>query len=220
MTPRHPGKRLCVIGAGGFARQILAIFETVQPSSEVVFLDNRPDRERQLGPYPILDVAALTADDEFVVAVSGAEQRRNLSADALAVGASARSLVAASARVSRWAEIAEGAIICDFAVIEPSARIGRHFHANVGAFVAHDCRIADFVTFAPHALCNGNVEIGEAAYIGAGAVIRQGRPGEPLRIGAGAVIGMGAVVTRDVAPGAVVVGNPARAHVTNVAPDR
>ena len=33
---------------------------------------------------------------------------------------------------------------------------------------------------------------------------------KPLVIGAGALVGMGAVVTRDVAPGAVVVGNPAR----------
>jgi UDP-2-acetamido-3-amino-2,3-dideoxy-glucuronate N-acetyltransferase len=41
--------------------------------------------------------------------------------------------------------------------------------------------------------------------IGSGAVILGG-----LRIGTGAMIGAGAVVTRDVIPGAVVAGNPAR----------
>jgi len=41
--------------------------------------------------------------------------------------------------------------------------------------------------------------------IGSGATIMCG-----LRIGRGAVIGAGAVVTRDVAPGTTVVGNPAR----------
>lgn len=70
--------------------------------------------------------------------------------------------------------------------------------------------IGDCVTFAPRVSCNGNVVIGDGAYIGTGAVIKQGTPDRPLRIGAGAVVGMGAVVTRDVAPGMTVVGNPAR----------
>jgi acetyltransferase-like isoleucine patch superfamily enzyme len=84
-------------------------------------------------------------------------------------------------------------------------------HANIYSYVAHDCRIGDFVTFAPRACCNGNVVIEDHAYIGTGAVIRQGRPGRSLVIGRGVVVvGMGAVVTRDVPPGVTVVGNPAR----------
>jgi len=43
------------------------------------------------------------------------------------------------------------------------------------------------------------------ASLGSGAVILGG-----IRIGAGAVVGAGAIVTRDVAPDAVVAGNPAR----------
>jgi UDP-2-acetamido-3-amino-2,3-dideoxy-glucuronate N-acetyltransferase len=45
----------------------------------------------------------------------------------------------------------------------------------------------------------------QGASIGSGAVILAG-----VTIGAGALVGAGAVVTRDVSPGAVVVGNPAR----------
>jgi UDP-2-acetamido-3-amino-2,3-dideoxy-glucuronate N-acetyltransferase len=45
------------------------------------------------------------------------------------------------------------------------------------------------------------------AAIGSGAVVLGG-----VRVGAGALIGAGAVVTRDVAPGAVVRGSPARAR--------
>jgi UDP-2-acetamido-3-amino-2,3-dideoxy-glucuronate N-acetyltransferase len=47
------------------------------------------------------------------------------------------------------------------------------------------------------------------ASIGSGAVILGG-----VEIGEHAVVGAGAVVTRDVAPGAVVVGSPARARTT------
>ena len=106
--------------------------------------------------------------------------------------------------------IGEGAILCPFVTLTSNIRIGRHFHANLYSYVEHDCVIGDFVTFAPGVKCNGNVHIEDHAYIGAGAIIKQGVPGNPLVIGKGAVIGMGAVVTRSVLPGATVVGNPAR----------
>ena len=101
-------------------------------------------------------------------------------------------------------------ILCGFATITSNATIGRHFHGNIYSYVAHDCVIGDFVTFAPGVKCNGNVHIEDHAYIGTGAVLRQGEPGKPLIIGAGAVVGMGAVVTRDVPPGVTVDGNPAK----------
>jgi maltose O-acetyltransferase len=49
------------------------------------------------------------------------------------------------------------------------------------------------------------VMIGRNAWIGGGAIILPG-----VRVGDDAIVGAGAVVTRDVAPGATVVGNPAR----------
>jgi UDP-2-acetamido-3-amino-2,3-dideoxy-glucuronate N-acetyltransferase len=48
--------------------------------------------------------------------------------------------------------------------------------------------------------------VGQRATIGSGATILGG-----VTIGEGALVGAGAVVTRDVAPGETVVGNPARA---------
>jgi acetyltransferase-like isoleucine patch superfamily enzyme len=59
--------------------------------------------------------------------------------------------------------------------------------------------------------CNGNVHIGDGAYIGTGAMFAQGASSEnPLVVGAGAVVGMGSVVTKSVPPRAVVYGNPAK----------
>lgn len=49
------------------------------------------------------------------------------------------------------------------------------------------------------------ISIGANVWIGGGAILLPG-----VRIGDDAVIGAGAVVTRDVAPGATVAGNPAR----------
>ena len=70
--------------------------------------------------------------------------------------------------------------------------------------------IGDYVTFAPRVSCNGNVVVEDYAYIGTGAVLKQGSKSKPLVIGKGATVGMGAVVTKDVPPNTVVVGNPAK----------
>jgi acetyltransferase-like isoleucine patch superfamily enzyme len=50
-----------------------------------------------------------------------------------------------------------------------------------------------------------DVVIDDDAWIGAQVVILPG-----VRIGRGAVVGAGSIVTKDVAPGALVAGNPAR----------
>jgi acetyltransferase-like isoleucine patch superfamily enzyme len=107
-------------------------------------------------------------------------------------------------------QIGPGAVLCPFVTLTSNIRIGQQFHANLYSYVEHDCVIGDFVTFAPGVQCNGNVVVEDHAYIGAGAMLRQGKPGEPLVIGRGALVGMGAVVTRSVTPGTTVVGNPAR----------
>ncbi|GLQ81463.1 hypothetical protein GCM10007881_49840 [Mesorhizobium huakuii] len=52
---------------------------------------------------------------------------------------------------------------------------------------------------------DGPTEIGNDVWIGLRAVIMPG-----IRIGDGAVVGAGSIVTKDVAPYAIVAGNPAR----------
>lgn len=148
-------------------------------------------------------------DDELVVALGSSPDRRAVVERF--TGKQFATVISNAARVSRFAKVGEGSVVCDFAVINSGAVVGRHFQANVYAQLSHDCLVGDFVTFAPHVSCNGWVEIGDEAYVGAGAVIRNGSASKRLKIGAGAVIGMGSIVTCDVAPGAVVVGNPAGA---------
>jgi acetyltransferase-like isoleucine patch superfamily enzyme len=70
--------------------------------------------------------------------------------------------------------------------------------------------IGDYVTFAPRVSCNGNVHVGNHAYIGTGAMIIQGTHESPLTIGEGAIVGMGSVVTKPVEPYTLVAGSPAR----------
>jgi sugar O-acyltransferase (sialic acid O-acetyltransferase NeuD family) len=204
-------RRFAIFGSGGFgrelirpAREMLARKEAGS-SIELVFVSENPGT----GILGIKELAleALGPEDEVVIAIGSSAARKSV---AERLQARLGTLRAPTAIIGPDVQIGEGAVFCDFTMVTASARIGRHFQCNIYSYVAHDCVIGDYVTFAPKVCCNGNVHIRDGAYIGTGAVLKQGTSAEPLTIGEGAIIGMGAVVTKNVAPGAVVVGNPAK----------
>jgi UDP-N-acetylglucosamine acyltransferase len=71
--------------------------------------------------------------------------------------------------------------------------------------IAHDCLVDDDVTIAPNTVFAGHVHALKGCNLGVGVVIHQFST-----IGAYAMVGMGAVVTKDIPPFALVTGNPAR----------
>lgn len=207
-----------VFGAGGFGRQVIELAARRltaegRGSSTLLFIDDRPSAPRIHG-WPVLDFDRFLrlpgGMRRVAIAISDSRIRASVAARLADHGIAPWTVYALESLVLGPVEIGEGAILSPFATVTVDVRIGRHFHGNLHSYVEHDSVVGDFVTFAPGAKCNGNVVIGDHAYIGAGAVIRQGRPGAPLVIGRSAVVGMGAVVTRDVPDGVVVVGNPAR----------
>lgn len=207
------GTLIGLFGSGGFGREVMPLLRLACPSGRIVFVDPG-DGAAPVNGHDVMGEETFFADPrawKFVnVAIGAGRLRARVLDRALAHGARPIAIVSPTASVFDGNDIGPAAIICHHAVITANARIGRGFHCNLGAYVAHDCVIGDFVTFAPGVKCNGNVEIGDYAYVGAGAVLRQGSPGRPLRIGHGATVGMGAIVVADVPDGATVAGNPAR----------
>lgn len=203
-----------VYGVGGHGRQTMPLVRaTCRPDAKLVFVDDRSTGSTVNG-HDVLTFAEFASDPAAAkhVAISPADWRvrMKLAARCADAGITLATVTASNVVILDAVSIADGAILSPFVTIGSNVSIGRCFHANISSYVEHDCVIGDFVTFAPGVKCNGNVHIHDYAYIGAGAIVRQGAPGRPLIIGEGAVVGMGAVVTRDVAPGATVVGNPAR----------
>lgn len=202
-----------VYGAGGCGRGIMPLLRAQlgKCAESLVFIDDHISQPVNGNPVWTWRrfLEEETGSRAVCIAIANSRVRERLyqlclQADVEVIGARATNVIEMDD-----VEVGPGALLSPFVTLTSNIRIGRCFHANLYSYVEHDCRIGDFVTFAPAVHCNGNVHIGDHAYIGTGSVIRQGESDRPLVIGARAIVGMGAVVTKDVPAGATVVGNPA-----------
>ena len=205
-----------VYGASGFGKEVMPLVRQQYPTllqAQFVFIDDG-QTGTTLNGYPVLsyaDFVAHSAQHKAVtIAIANSRVREKLVIRLDQDGIQHLAVQAANTVVLDAVEIGEGSLLCPFSCLTSNIKIGKFFHANIYSYVAHDCIIGDYVTFAPAVKCNGNIHIEDHAYIGTGAVIKQGTPDKPLVIGKGAIVGMGAVVTKSVPAGVTVVGNPAR----------
>lgn len=218
------GRRKTIIGlfgAGGFGREIMPLLIQSPKSNfgysalrrQYYFIESETSLE-------LVNGVSVLSEEEFFqkqnfkkffnVAIADSQIRRKVSERAFLAGATPVNIISPKAVVHETVTLGEGAIITDFVTITSNVEIGNFFHANLYSYIAHDCKIGNYVTFAPGVACNGNVIIEDNVFVGANAVIRPGSVGRPRVIGSGAIIGMGAVVLNDIAPNTTVVGNPAR----------
>lgn len=214
-------KLYAVIGSGGFGREVMPLavhYLTARDGmkdSELVFVveDQYFKQQEQVNNHRVMSMSdflsASATERHYNIAIGNSAARERIANSISAEVAKPFSIVAANHVSLQDNVIGDGAIFCSFSHVTSNAKIGRFFHGNIYSYIAHDCVIGDFVTFAPGVKCNGHVVIEDHAYIGTGVVIRDGTD-KPIVIGRGAVIGMGAVVTKSVPPGATVIGNPAR----------
>jgi UDP-3-O-[3-hydroxymyristoyl] glucosamine N-acyltransferase len=85
-------------------------------------------------------------------------------------------------------------------------RIGQGTKIDSFVHVGHNSDIGRFVVITAQAFLGGSVTIGDYAWIGPGAILRDGG----ITVGSRALVGLGAVVTKDVPAEETVLGVPAR----------
>ncbi len=211
-------RRIVVIGAGGFGREIVELIEAINESStapewEVLgFLDDgHPDRRvleaygmDHLGPVEGLD--DLDTDVEYVIGVGAPRVRRAIDERARASGRPSPVLVHPNAWIGRRAvSLGPGTIVCSHVSITNHVTLGRHVHVNLSCTIGHDAVLEDYVTLSPLVAVSGNVHAEPQVLVGTGASLNPG-----VRLGRESTVGAGAAVVTDVPEATTVVGIPAR----------
>ncbi len=154
-------------------------------------------RHEQMNPSQIDCIAAIGG--------SNGEAREAITKLMENHGFSPRSLIHKSAIISSTASTGKSVQILAGAIIGPFTSIGDNTIVNSGANVDHDCKIGKNCHLGPRAALAGEITLEDNVFIGTNATILP-----KLRICAKAIVGAGAVVTKEVQPGDIVIGNPSR----------
>jgi acetyltransferase EpsM len=207
------GAKLVIWGAGGHAA-VVADIVRLQGTYELAGFLNDINKETHGRPYcgglilggrEALPELASAGVRHFIIGIGDNQARVDLAAIARATGFSIATAIHPRAIIAPDVAIAEGTVIAAGAVVNPGVSVGEQVIVNTSASIDHSCLIEEGVHVGPGARLAGHVTVRRCARIGIGATII-----DRIEIGAGAIIGAGAVVVKDVPPGVVAMGVPAR----------
>lgn len=200
-----------IFGAGGLGRLVhdtLLLSNRVRP---VAFLDSDPRKHGRkvdglavcggIERVPALRRRGVTT---AIVAIGDSRVRVGVAEALRRHGLRLVSAIHPLASVARSARLGDHLIIGARVIVCVHASVGSHCVLSAGSIIEHDNEMGTGVFLHPAVRLAGGVKIADYATLGIGSCVIPYR-----RIGDGARVEPGAVVIRDVPPGATVRGVPA-----------
>jgi len=206
-------KRLIIIGAGGFGREVLGWArqcpECGRDWEPAGFLDDNPAAlEGYSTDLPVLSGIreyAPQAEDRFVCAIGTPRIKKHAVEEIVARGGQFINLIHPSCLLGERVRLGQGIILCPRAVLTCDIEIGDHTALNLFTAVGHDARLGRYCQLQSYSEATGGVCLEDGVLMGTHATILPG-----VRVGEGATIGAGSVVVRSVKAGSSVWGAPAK----------
>ena len=203
-------RQLIMVGGGGHCRSLIEVAESAGYAVLGV-LDLPENVGKKFLSTQVIgtddDIPAYVDQAEFVIAVGSIKDpstRIRLFEQVKAAGGKLATVVASTARVSKYATLGEGTVVMHHALVNAGAKVGSNVILNSFADIEHDSVIGDHCHVSTGAIVNGGCRVGSACFVGSGAVLVQG-----INVGEGIVIGAGSLVVGNISTKGVYAGNPA-----------
>ena len=202
-------RRILIVGAGGFGREVRCWGQDAWPSAWgrfAGFLDADPSRGGAAGSVvgdP--DTYRPLPGDGLLLGIGIPGVRRRLAEALAARGGRFLTLVHPTAVVVPSAVVGEGAIVCPHGVVSDAATLGRGVLVNYHASVAHDASVGDYGVLAPYATLGGFARVGADVFLGLHASVGPGRS-----VGDRSKLSANSCALADVPPDTLVYGVPGR----------
>ena len=210
-------KDIIIIGAGGFARETRFLLEDInfhQPTyrflgyvvSDVDILSDTDSKDEVVGNLSWIREYGKSL--KYAIGIGNPDHRLTIGKLLTAEFPNTEpvTLIHPNLVYDRSScRIGKGVIICANCVLTVNVHIHDFAMLNLACTVGHEAVIGEGVVMNPTVNVSGGVIIGDRVLIGTGAQILQ-----YLTIGSDSKVGAGACVRKDVEPGDIVAGVPAK----------
>lgn len=205
---------MLVVGAKGFAKEVLEVVHQLNQLDHLVFYDdvNDDSPENLFGQFPVLKNLEAASDyfkrtdNRFTIGIGNPVLRKEMYDVFSTLGGDFVSTISPVAQIGSYdVEIGLGNVILPGVKISNSVKIGMGCMIYYHSIVTHDCVLGNFVEMSPGVTVLGRCEIGSYTQLGANSTVLP-----DVKIGKNVIIGAGTVVTKNIPDNCMVVGVPGK----------
>ncbi len=202
-------KRILIIGAGGFGKEVVDLIKDIGGYEIVGFFDDNIEKKGTLVNHiPVLDTTEYLYQyqsvESVVIAIANPILKKKVYKHSKDIGFQYPNLIHPTVIMGGNAKLGVGNIIGVNSILSTEVTLQDFVTVNPQCGIGHESELRSFTTLYWNVNISGNVTIQEGCELGSKSCVLQG-----LNITRHAIIGAGAVVIKDIHESGTYIGVPA-----------